>query len=74
MKMKLEFRDETLKRISKELNVAAVNFNEIKDRILVEDCLDSRATPQDPAGNAIGWAGFFVWRQIGIKNLYIMIY
>ncbi|MFT0377628.1 hypothetical protein ACMSE4_14065 [Bacteroides thetaiotaomicron] len=60
-KMKLEFRDETLKRISKELNVAAVNFNEIKDRILVEDCLDSRATPQDPAGNAIGWAGFFLY-------------
>ena len=71
-KMKLEFRDETLKRISKELNVAAVNFNEIKDRILVEDCLDSRATPQDPAGNAIGWAGFFCmatnWDQEPVYN------
>ena len=71
-KMKLEFKDETLKRISKELNVAAVNFNEIKDRILVEDCLDSRATPQDPAGNAIGWAGFFCmatnWDQEPVYN------
>ena len=47
-------------------------FNEIKDRILVEDCLDSRATPQDPAGNAIGWAGFFCmatnWDQEPVYN------
>lgn len=67
-KMKLEFRDETLKRISKELNVAAVNFNEIKDRILVEDCLDSRATLKILLAMLLGGLVFLYGDKLGSRT------
>ncbi|MCR2007638.1 C10 family peptidase [Bacteroides acidifaciens] len=66
-KVKDELRTKTLNKIAKQLAIENVNFDEIKDKIVINDEVTSRAKPENPTGNPVGCAGFFCidteWNQ-----------
>ncbi|MCR2007640.1 C10 family peptidase [Bacteroides acidifaciens] len=76
-KVKSELRTKTLSKIAKQLAIENVNFDEIKDKIVINDEVTSRATPEKPTGNPIGHVGFYCteteWDQTSPYNKLLQV-